>query len=80
MDVLRQRLHVIDRRRRQNAVTEIEDVPGASVCPFEHVVGAVQHAIERRQQKRRIEIALYRVVVADAIPGFVQSVFASRRQ
>src|ERR687898_1070829 len=72
MNMLREGLHVIDWRRRKNPVAKIEDVSWTSARAFEDVVGSRQHAIERRQQQRRIEIALDSAIVADAIPRFVE--------
>ena len=56
--VPRERLDVLDRRRRQDAVAEIEDVAGPSAGAAQHVVGRGEQAIERAEQQRRIEVAL----------------------
>src|SRR5205085_7791012 len=72
MHVLGERLHVLDGGCRQNAVTEIENVARSSAGTLQHIVGRGEHAIERREQKRGIEIALDRAVVSDTVPGFVE--------
>ena len=40
--VLREHLHVLDRRRRQDAVTEVEDVAGPSADARQDVVGVLR--------------------------------------
>ena len=72
MHVLREGLYVIDRRRRKNAVAEIEDVSGAPARALEHVVGGREHAVEGRKQQGGIEIALDSAIVSDALPRFVE--------
>src|SRR5437773_6736189 len=72
MHVSRKRLDVFDRRRRQNPVTEVEDVAEASARAREHVVGGGEGAIEWAEQQRRIKIALNRAVRSDPLPRFVQ--------
>ena len=58
MNVPRDGLDVFDRRHRQDAVAEVEDVAGPAAGALEHFVGRGEDAIERREQQRRIEIAL----------------------
>ena len=70
--VARERLHVLDRRRRQDAVSEIEDVARAAGGAAQHVARAGEQAIARAEQQRRIEIALDAAVVADALPRLVE--------
>ena len=72
MHVARERLDVLERGRRQDAVTEVEDVAGPSARACEDLVGRREHAIERAEQQRRIEISLDAAVGADALPGFVE--------
>ena len=72
MHVARERLDVFDRRAGQDAVTEIEDVPGPAAGALEHVVGCGERAIERAEQQRGIEVALNRPIEADALPRFVE--------
>ena len=72
MNVPRERLDVLDRRRRQDAVTEVEDVARPAAGALEHVVGGREHPIERAEQQRRIEVALDRAIGADALPRLVE--------
>ena len=72
MDVLREGLDVLERRGRQDAVPQVEDVPRASARAFEHIVGAGENAFERPEQPGRIEVALNGPVVPDPIPRVVQ--------
>jgi multidrug efflux pump subunit AcrA (membrane-fusion protein) len=50
-------------------VPEVEDVPGTIVDAREDIVGVPQHARQRAEQQRRIEIALHRTVQADRTQG-----------
>src|SRR5262245_61999442 len=72
MDVLSERLDVLDRRRGENAMSQIEDVPWLPVRSLQHIVGCGQHAIERCQQDRGIQIALNGAIVPDALPRLIQ--------
>jgi len=72
MNVLRKRLHVLDRCGRQNPVTQIEDVSRSSVGHLEDGVGPRKHPIDWRQQQRGIQVALNRAIEADARPCFVK--------
>src|SRR5947207_5774794 len=72
MHVSRERLHVLDRRRRQNAVAQIEDVPRASAGLLEDLVGGGDDAIERAQEHGGIQVALDAAIEPDALPGFVE--------
>src|SRR6266536_2978589 len=65
-------LHVLHRRRGQDAVTEVEDMAGTSARACEDVVGRREDAIQRSEKQRRIEVALNRAVGADSRPGLVQ--------
>ena len=71
VDVLREHLHVLDRRGRQDAVPEIEDVTRPAADAREDVVGLLEHPRRRAEQQRRIEIALDAAVGADARPRLV---------
>src|SRR2546426_11402142 len=57
MNVSRQRLHVLERRRRQNTVTEVEDVAGTSARAREHFVGGGKHPAERPDKQRRLGVS-----------------------
>ena len=46
--------------------------PGRPPALAEHVVGGGQHPVARREQQRRIEVALDGAVVADALPRLVE--------
>src|SRR5687767_14301595 len=65
MHVARELLHALDRRARQDAVPEIEDMSRTAVGPPQHVVRRAEHAIRRTQQQRRIEVALDAAIGAD---------------
>ena len=71
MHVPGERLHVLDRRRGQNAVAEIEDVPRSSPGTFEDIIGRSENAIERAKQQRRIEVALDAAPRSDSLPCVV---------
>ena len=76
--VPRERLHVLERRLRQDAVAEIEDVARAAGRAPQHVVGGGQQALGRTEQQRRIEVALDARGRADARPRLVERLRASR--
>ena len=80
MHVARERLDVLDRRRRQDAVAQVEDVARPSAGARQHVVGRGEDAIERAEQQRRIEVALNRPIEADARPTPRRAACASRRR
>src|SRR5207245_4049002 len=71
MDVARRRLDVFDGSHGKDAVPEIEDMAGPAACALENVVDGFEDAIERREQHRRIEIALHGAVAANPLPRFV---------
>src|SRR4051812_46002540 len=60
MDVARGCLDVFDGRHRQDAVSEIEDVPWTAAGAVEDVVDGFEDALERREQNCGIEVALHR--------------------
>src|SRR5689334_5790692 len=66
-----QRLHVLQRRTGQHAVTEIEDVSRSAARAPQYIVGSRTQAIERPEQERGIEIAL-NASIADRAPGLVE--------
>src|ERR1019366_1949587 len=72
MHIPRERLDVLERRRRQNAMAEIENVAVSSARARQHIVGRGEHAIERPEEKRWIEVALDPAIEADALPRFVE--------
>src|SRR5262245_38344744 len=72
MYVASKRLDVLDGCRRQDAVPQVEDVAWAAAGEREDVVGGGEHAIERAEEQRRIQIALHRAVGANPLPRFVE--------
>src|SRR5690606_23799893 len=62
---------VLRRGVRQNAVTEIEDVAGAGAGALEQFDDLLAQLGERREQGRRVEVALDGGAVADFGPGLV---------
>ena len=75
---LRQVLHVVHRRVRQNAVAQIEDVSRARIGQPQNVLGALLHFAPRREQQHRIEIALHGVIVPDRLSSLRRAECASR--
>ena len=78
--VARERLHVLDRRRRQDAVAEIEDVAGRPPARARTSSVAGEDAIERAEQQRRIEIALDARGRGRCAPTLRRAACASRRR
>src|SRR5207249_2188074 len=72
MNVTRERLHVFEGRGWKNTVAEVENVAGPSAGALQHIVGGPEHAVERSEQQRRIEIALDAAIEPDALPRFVE--------
>jgi hypothetical protein len=72
VDEARERLDVLDGSGREDAVAEVEDVPGAPARSLQDVVGGAQQAMARPEEQRRIEVALHRPVRADLLPGDVE--------
>src|SRR5207237_10826813 len=82
-----QLLDVIERRRGQYSVPEIEDVARTSACAAQHFVSSGEDTLDRAKQHRGIEVALNAVVVTDLRPRFIERLapvnanhFASRRR
>src|SRR5258705_6652052 len=71
MNILREHLDIFDRRGRQDAVPEIEDVPRPASDALQNVFGLVEHPPWRPEQQRRIEVALDRPVESDLLPRLV---------
>src|SRR3989440_1872598 len=72
MDPGHDALQRLDRRLRQHAVPEVEDVAGAARGPVEHVPHPLLERGERREQRRGIQVPLNRPVGADALPRDVE--------
>src|SRR5687768_16446019 len=66
--VLREHLDVLDRRRRQDAVSEVEDVSRTPADERKNVVGLREHPVGRPEQERGVEISLDGAVMANAVP------------
>src|SRR5262245_34538196 len=71
VDVLREHLHVLDRRRWKNSVTQIEDMTGPSTDAGQDVVGVLEHPGRWAKQQRGIEVALDAAPRADLRPRLV---------
>ncbi len=71
MHRLDQQLQVFQRRLRQDAVPEVEDVSDPAARPPQHVARALANHVCRRQQHRGVEVALDSKV-ADMPPPLVQ--------
>src|SRR5262249_26037494 len=69
MHVPRERLHVIERRLRKNAVTEIEHMTRTTADARQDVVCPREQAIQGAEQERRIQIPLDAPIGADSFPG-----------
>src|SRR2546423_8222157 len=65
-------LQRLDRRLREHAVPEVEDVARSASGPVEHVATWLLELGERREQRRRIEVPLNRPVGTDALPRDVE--------
>src|SRR6478736_6803964 len=70
--VPRERLNVLNRRRRKNPVTQVEDMTYSAARTLEHVVGGGDDPIEWTKQHRWIQVALNAAVESDALPRFVK--------
>ena len=62
---------MLDGRRGQDAVPEIEYVPRPSRDPAEHVFGLFEHPAWRAEKQRGIEIALHSAIETNLLPGDV---------
>src|SRR5215210_2727755 len=71
MDEARELLHVLDRGRWVNAVAEIEDVTGAPTHTLQDIAGAIEQPVHGTKEHHRIQIPLYRPVIADPRPRFI---------
>src|SRR5262245_37741613 len=68
VNVLREALYVFDGRGGQEPVSQVEDVARPPVDPFEDVLRLREHALQRPEEQRRIEISLDGAIEADAFP------------
>src|SRR5437899_3089333 len=67
-----QELQVLERRLRQHSMAEVEDVAAASAGPPENLAGSLLDHLTRRQQDRRVEVALDSAPDADPPPALVE--------
>ena len=72
MHVPREILHVFQRCVWQDAVADVEDVSWLSAGASQDVIRRGKEAIARREEDRRIEVALHRAAVSDDSPGFIE--------
>ena len=70
--VVYQPANMVDRRFRQHAVTEVEDVARSPRGAVEDVVDLEAEFTPRREQGRGVEIPLNGALVADRLPGLVE--------
>src|SRR6202171_1581782 len=69
---LDEKLQVLERRRGQDPMPEVEDVTRPSAGTAEDVTRARAHEVGRPQQHRWIEVALDAAVMAAPLPAGVQ--------
>ena len=72
MHVRSERLDLFDRRVRQDAMAEIEDVARPSAAAVAGYRRLREQSLARSEQQRRIQIALNAAVVAQIAPRFVE--------
>src|SRR4051794_21203667 len=65
-------LYVLDRGLRQNAVAEVEDMPGSARGALQHAIGGARENLPGCKKKRGIQVALHRDAAAHAVPRLVQ--------
>src|SRR5204862_3890229 len=56
----------------KDAVTEVEDVTRSTTRLVEDALRVLQGDLARREERRRIEVALDAAIVADALPAFLE--------
>ncbi len=64
--------HVFDRRFLQDAMSEIEDMPGSLGRLIENATHPPFEFSARRQQRHRIEIALHSSIEPDRLPPSIE--------
>src|SRR5579859_6784005 len=72
MDRLDEELQVLERRRRMDAVTEVENVTRPAARASQHVARSLAYQLGRPQQHGRVEVALDAAVVTDDRPPCIQ--------
>src|SRR5579862_8311057 len=68
----RQALHVLNRRLRQDAMAEIENMPRASGSTAKNIFRTRLYFFPVSEEKHWIEIALHRALVIEASPAFIE--------
>ena len=63
---------MLDRRRRQNAVAQIENMSIAASSPAQNVFHPAFNFMERRIQYDRIQVPLYGAIVTDHGPCLIE--------
>ena len=64
--------HMIDRRFRQDAVAEIENMSGTAAGAAQDFRHSAFDFFRRGEQRDRVEVALHGDIVADGGPAFVE--------
>ena len=62
----------LDRRSRQDAVAQVEDVSRPAICPPDDVVHSSAQFGERCKESDRIEVSLNGTLVADPLPAAIE--------
>jgi len=70
--ILDEEADVLDRRVRQDAVAEVEDVPGATGSLVEDLLGLASQVVTGSEERGRVEVALDGAIGADCRPGVGQ--------
>ena len=71
MHILGEHLDMFDRCGREDAVTQIEDVPGPSARATQHVVRLLEHPRGGTQQQCWIQVSLNGVTRSDSSPRLI---------
>jgi hypothetical protein len=72
MNHIDNRSHVVYRSMLQNAMTEIEDVTGATLGAAQYVMNPLFNFWSRCKEQSRIKISLHGHVVSEQSPAVVQ--------
>ncbi len=72
MHHLDNRLNVLDRGLRQNAVAQVENMPWSAVGKLEDGIDPLFDLVSWREQYERVEVALHCTVMADKIPAAIE--------
>src|SRR4030088_2686708 len=69
---LDEELEILQWRRRQHSVPQVEDVAGSATCTAEYVVGALADQLWRTKQYGGLQVALDSAIVPDPFPTYVK--------